>query len=118
MVRRVAFPLIGLTMASALVQPAHADPIEDFYKIHPVTMVLGYGAGGGFDLYARNVAKYIGKYIPGHPSVIVENMPGAGSLVAANYIYNIASKDGTIIALTRAPVMDPLTGTSSTAFDA
>jgi tripartite-type tricarboxylate transporter receptor subunit TctC len=80
-------------------------------------MVVGYAAGGGFDLYARDVAKFIGKYIPGHPNVIVQNMPGAGSVVAANYIYNIAPKDGTVISLVRAPVMDPVTGTSSAAFD-
>lgn len=118
MARSVAPCLAGLAMACALALPAHADPVEDFYKSHPVTMVLGYAVGGGFDLYARNVAKYIGKYIPGHPSIIVQNMPGAGSLVAANYVYNVALKDGTIIAMTRAPVMDPLTGTSSSAFDA
>jgi len=76
---RVAPYLAGLAMVSLLAMPAQADPVEDFYKTHPVTMVLGYAAGGGFDLYARDVARYIGKYIPGHPSVIIENMPGPGA---------------------------------------
>ena len=97
---------------------ARADSVEDFYKHHPVTLVIGYAAGGGFDLYARNVARYLGKYIPGHPNVVVQNMPGAGSLVAANDIYNVAPRDGATIAMLRAPVMDALTGTSSSKFDA
>ena len=116
--RRVAICLAGLAMACATALPVQADPVEDFYKSHPLTMVLGYSPGGGFDLYGRNVAKYISKYIPGHPTVIVQNMPGAGSVVAANYVYNVAPKDGTIISLVlRAPVMDPLTGTTNSAFD-
>jgi tripartite-type tricarboxylate transporter receptor subunit TctC len=114
---RVANYLAGLAMASAMALPAHADSVEDFYKSHPLTMVLGYSAGGGFDLYGRSVARYIGNHIPGHPTVIVQNMPGAGSLMATNYIYNVSPKDGSVISLVRAPVMEPLTGTNSAAFD-
>ena len=81
-------------------------------------MILGYSAGGAFDIFARTVANYVGKYIPGHPSIIVQNMPGAGSLRAANYVYNISPKDRTVIAMARAPVFEPLTGTSASSFDA
>jgi tripartite-type tricarboxylate transporter receptor subunit TctC len=109
--------LAGLAIATALALPAHADSVEDFYKKTPVTMVLGYSVGGGFDAYARNVAKYIGNHIPGHPTIIVQNMPGAGSLAATNYVYNISPKDGSVISLIRAPVMEPLTGTNASVFD-
>ena len=116
--RFVAPFLACVAMACGPVSSARADSVADFYKDHPVIMVIGYSAGGGFDFYARDLAKYIGKYIPGHPNIVVQNMPGAGSVVAANYIYNVAPKDGSVISLVRAPVMDPVTGTNSSAFDA
>ena len=77
---------------------AQADAVADFYKGKQVTMVIGYGPGGGYDIYGRIMAKYIGRHLPGNPTVIVQNMPGAGSLRAANYIYEVAPKDGTQIA--------------------
>jgi tripartite-type tricarboxylate transporter receptor subunit TctC len=109
--------LAGLGFIAALSGGARAEPVEDFYKTHPVTIVVGYSAGGGFDLYARSVAKHIRRFIPGNPNVVVQNMPGAGSLTATNYVYNVAPKDGTVIALARAPVMELLAGTASSAFD-
>ena len=60
-------------------------------------MIVGYGPGGGYDVYARELARYLGSYIPGNPTVVVQNMPGAGSLVSANYLYGEAAKDGTVI---------------------
>src|SRR3954468_164356 len=95
---RVANILAGLAIAG-LAWPAQADPVEDFYKSHPITMLLGYSSGGGFDLYGRVVSKYIGKNIPGHPAVVVQNRPGAGSLLAANHVYNVSPKDGSVISL-------------------
>src|SRR5271169_6460624 len=77
----------------------HADAVADFYRGRTVALVVGYGPGGGYDLCARLVARHIGRYIPGHPTVVVQNMPGAGSLVAANYLYNLAPKDGTTFGL-------------------
>lgn len=109
--------LMGACVAAFVASPSNADPIEDFYKTHPITIVVGYSAGGGFDLYARGFAKYLRNNIPGSPTVVVQNMPGAGSLTATNYIYNVAPKDGTVIGLARAPVMELLAGTSSSAFD-
>lgn len=76
---------------------AHAAGPADFYHGKQITLVLGYGPGGGYDIYARVIAQYLGKYIPGNPTVVVQNMPGAGSIRAANYLYSGAPKDGTVI---------------------
>jgi tripartite-type tricarboxylate transporter receptor subunit TctC len=78
---------------------ARADEVADFYRGRQVDLIVGFGPGGGYDVYARLLARYIGKYIPGHPNVVVENMPGAGSLRAANYIYSVAPKDGSTFGL-------------------
>ena len=76
--------------------PAHA--VATFYKGRTVTLVVGYGPGGGYDVYARLVGRHLGRHIPGHPHVVVQNMPGAGSLRAVNWLANVAPKDGTAIA--------------------
>lgn len=70
---------------------------QEFYKNKTIRIVVGFSAGGGMDLYARAIARHLGKQIPGNPSVIVENMPGAGSLIAANYLYKQAKADGLTI---------------------
>jgi tripartite-type tricarboxylate transporter receptor subunit TctC len=117
---RVRFPncLGGLALAAILAAPAHGNPVEDFYKGKTVTLIAGYSAGGGFDLYSRIIANYLGKHIPGQPRIVVQNMPGAGSLRAATHVYNVAPKDGTVISLTRAPVIAPLLGsTGGSGFD-
>ncbi len=110
--------LSGVLLAAALTLPAHADGVEDFYKDRTVTLIAGYSSGGGFDLYARVVANHLGRHIPGQPRIIVQNMPGAGSMRAANHLYNVAPKDGSVISLTRAPVIEPLVGANGAAFDA
>ncbi len=85
-------------LATALaVAPAHADAVANFYKHRHVNLIVGSGPGGGYDIYARLLARHFGKFIPGHPPVIVQNMPGAGSLRAVNFLYNLAPKDGTTI---------------------
>jgi tripartite-type tricarboxylate transporter receptor subunit TctC len=83
----------------SLLAPAHAgaDAVADFYRGKQVSLVVGYGTGGGYDVYARLIARYLGKFIPGNPDIIVQNMPGAASLRAVNYLYNAAPKDGTVI---------------------
>src|SRR4051812_11916384 len=81
--------------AVCAMQVARAETVEEFYRGKRLTITVGYGTGGGYDVFARLLARHIGKYIPGNPSIIVQNMPGAGSLIAANYLYNIAPKDGT-----------------------
>jgi tripartite-type tricarboxylate transporter receptor subunit TctC len=81
-------------LAAAAVAPAAAD---DFYAGKSITLAIGFSAGGGYDLYGRALAHYLGVHIPGRPQVIVQNMPGAGSLKVANFLYNVAPKDGTLI---------------------
>jgi tripartite-type tricarboxylate transporter receptor subunit TctC len=76
---------------------AHAEPVAQFFARRTVTITIGYTAGGSYDLYGRLVARHLGKHIPGEPTVIAQNMPGAGSLKAANYLYGIAPKDGTAL---------------------
>ncbi|HLQ91422.1 MAG TPA: hypothetical protein VK148_15455, partial [Xanthobacteraceae bacterium] len=88
-----------VTLVTGLAWPAHAQTVADFYKDRPVTLITGYSPGGGFDLYTRVVANHLGRHIPGNPRIIVQNMPGAGSTRAAGHLYNIAPKDGTVIAL-------------------
>jgi hypothetical protein len=74
---------------------AFADAVSTFYKNKELTLVVGFSPSGGYDIYARLLARHMGRHIPGHPTITVQNMPGAGSLRAANYLYNIASRDGT-----------------------
>jgi tripartite-type tricarboxylate transporter receptor subunit TctC len=81
-------------VAAAAIAPAAAD---DFYAGKTITLAIGFSAGGGYDLYGRALAHYLGLHIPGRPQVIAQNMPGAGSLKAANFLYNVAPKDGTVI---------------------
>jgi hypothetical protein len=84
-------PALHWTLAIALLllaaDTAAADPVEEFYARRTVTITIGYTAGGSYDLYGRMVARHLGKHIPGQPTVIAQNMPGAGSLKAANYLY-------------------------------
>jgi tripartite-type tricarboxylate transporter receptor subunit TctC len=101
-----------------LALPARADPVEDFYRGRTVTLVIGYSAAGGYDTYARVVARHLGGHIPGHPTVLPQNMEGAGSLRAANYLYNAAAKDGSVIGMVaRGMAMEPLIGRSRAPFD-
>jgi tripartite-type tricarboxylate transporter receptor subunit TctC len=79
-------------------QATSAQSIADFYKGRTIQIVVGFGAGGGYDLYARALGRYLGKHIPGHPTVVVQNMEGAGSVRAANYVYAGSAQDGTVIA--------------------
>src|SRR4051795_13515788 len=87
----VTFALLGFS--SALAQ----DSVAQFYKGRQITVIVGSSPGGGYDIYARLLARHMGKYIPGNPSIVVSNMPGAGSNAAVAHIYNVAPKDGTFI---------------------
>src|SRR5258708_35265312 len=78
---------------------AAAQSVQEFYAGKQITFIVGASAGGGYDRQARLVAHHLGKHIPGAPTIVVQNMPGAGSLAATNYIYNAAPKDGSVIAL-------------------
>src|SRR6187402_3208197 len=97
--RSSAFALLGLLLAPFLALPqwAQAQSVADFYRGKNLNLIVGYSAGGGYDTYSRILARHLGKHIPGNPSIVVQNMPGAGSLKFANYLYNVAPKDGTTI---------------------
>src|SRR5664279_6223218 len=82
---------------AALASPAHAQSAEEFYRGRTINLVVGFSAGGGYDLYARLLGRHIGRHIPGNPTVAVQNMPGAGSLKATQYVYAVAAKDGLTI---------------------
>ena len=89
--------LIGIIAVCTVAVPAAADDVADFYRGKTVTMTVGSPAGGGYDVYARLLARHIGKYIPGNPAVVAQNRPGAASVNAANHVYNVAPQDGTVI---------------------
>ena len=84
--------------ASMYSAPASADAISDFYKKTRVRVIVGFNPGGGYDRGSRVVARHIGKYIPGNPRIIVQNMPGAGSLRLLNWLYTKGPKDGSVLA--------------------
>ncbi len=101
------------------VSVGHADDVADFYKGKVVEFYIGYSAGGGYDTYARLIAKHLGKHIPGNPTVVPKNMPGGGSLKLTNWLYNVAPKDGTAIgSIGRGTGFDPLLGSKGAKFDA
>jgi tripartite-type tricarboxylate transporter receptor subunit TctC len=114
-----------LTLACALLaiaaptSSAAAQSVEDFYKAHPITMLVGSGAGGGYDVYARAFARHWTDHIPGHPNIVPKNLPAAAGLAAASTLYNGAERDGSVIgAFTNGAAMDPLFGNASAHYDA
>src|SRR5438045_7322335 len=110
--------LAGVAAAVLTATPAAAQ--ADFYSGKSIQLLVGLSAGGGYDAYARMLARHMGRHIPGNPRLIPQNMPGAGSLKAVNYLYNVAPKDGTAIAgFAPGVVVEPLLGRSEgTQFDA
>jgi tripartite-type tricarboxylate transporter receptor subunit TctC len=105
--------------AALLAPPARADDVAQFYRGKQLNLVVGYGPGGGYDIYARVLARHLGKFIPGNPTIVVQNMPGAGSLRAANYLYKVAPRDGTVFGLFSRymPLLGLLGGNSNAQFD-
>lgn len=111
--------LSSAAFALSAPSPARADALAEFYKAHPVQVVIGYTAGGAYDLYARVLARHFGRHLPGNPTLLPQNMPGAGSLKAANYIYAVAPKDGSAFGtFGRGEAVEPLIGDSGATFDA
>ena len=118
-------PLAGMTgIIAALAcmagvpHQAAADAVADFYKDKTVTVVVGYGAGGGADTFGRLLGRHLGKHLPGQPSVIVQNMPGAGGFKAVNNVYNTDPQDGTRIVLTSSThATAPLMGNKKARWD-
>jgi tripartite-type tricarboxylate transporter receptor subunit TctC len=117
-VAAVSAVLRGLCIltVSALVAPA--DAADAYFKDRQIRLIVGSAPGGGYDAYGRLLAQYMKPHIPGNPTIVVQNMPGAGSLVAGNYIYNVAPKDGTVIGAVNALLAtDPLVYPERVKFD-
>src|SRR4051794_25139210 len=103
---------------ATLAAPAAADEVADFYKAKGFTIVVGHEVGTGFDIYGRTLARHIGRHIPGNPNVVVQNMNGASGLTSANWLYNIAPKDGSVIAtFVQSVPFEPLYGNTAARFD-
>jgi tripartite-type tricarboxylate transporter receptor subunit TctC len=117
---RPAIVIVGtIAMALSSMAQARAGPVEDFYKSHSITMLVGGGAGGGYDVYARAFARHWTDHIPGHPNIIPKNLPAAAGLAAASTLFNGAERDGSVIgAFTNGAAMDPLFGDASAHYDA
>jgi tripartite-type tricarboxylate transporter receptor subunit TctC len=108
-----------LAILSLLVHAAPANAQDSFYKGKTVRIIVGASAGGGYDTYSRTIARHIGKHVPGNPTFVVENMPGAGFLISANYIYKVAKPDGlTIGHFIGGLFLQQLLGKSGIEFDA
>ena len=112
----------GVLIVAALLVGAttelNADPVADFYRGKTIRMFIGYGPGGGYDIYARLAAEFLPRHIPGNPAILPQNMPGAGSFVAAKYMAEVAPKDGTALgSLAQTLALDSVVG-SSTKLDA
>ena len=96
--RMIASTMLAVAI-DGLASPAAADSIADFYKGKTVTIIVGYPPASGYTLYAQMLAKYLADHMPGRPNVIVQSMPGAGCIKAANYVYTVAPKDGTTLGM-------------------
>ena len=111
-------PNRGLAAQTSAKPTFDEKAVADFYRGKTVRIVVGFSAGGGYDQYSRLIARHMSKYIPGNPAVIVDNMPGAGSIIAANHIFNAAPKDGTVLGNISGPiVLEQLFGSPSIQFD-
>ncbi|MCC6890639.1 MAG: hypothetical protein IT536_19115 [Hyphomicrobiales bacterium] len=114
----------GIALSAAAVVLLFAEGVvaqdaADFYRGRTINLIAGFNPGGGADTYARLVARHLGRHIPGSPTVVVRNMQGAGSVIAANYVYNVSPKDGTELGLFAGNiVIDPLIGGTQQKYDA
>ena len=116
--RQRALAMLSAAMLAIAAGAAHAQSVEQFYKGHQITMVVGTSPGGINDISARFVARYLGKYIPGNPAIVVENQPGAGGITSANRLANTFAHDGSVIAkLERAVPLLAIQGDPNVHFD-
>jgi tripartite-type tricarboxylate transporter receptor subunit TctC len=116
-----ALRLLGCfaVVAGALANSAGLAAAQDFYAGKTVTLLIGFGPGGGNDIWARLVSRHMGRHLPGTPTIVPQNLPGGGGLLVANQLYNTSPKDGTVLALiNRGIPMEPLLGGQGTKFDA
>jgi len=110
--------LAAIVATAAGICAANADAVSDFYSHKTVTLIAGFPPGGGYDTYVRVLSRHYGRFIPGNPAVVPANMPGAGSMTAANRIYNNEPSDGTALGMfASSAVMEPLLGNKSALFE-
>jgi len=109
--------MICTALAVPMAAPVAAEPVADFYRGKTISLLVGSGEGGGFDLSARLTAQFINRYIPGAPAIVVQNMPGASGLRVAEYTYNVAPRDGTVIAITQPSIVQHKVLTSAARFN-
>jgi tripartite-type tricarboxylate transporter receptor subunit TctC len=110
--------VLGLAWLHLLAVTAAADEAADFYKGKTFTVVAGHEVGTGYDLYDRALARHLGRHIPGNPNVVVQNMLGASGIAPANWLYNVAPRDGTVVAtFVHTVPFEPLLGNASAKFD-
>src|SRR6476659_2774893 len=111
--------ILCVSLAAIAASTARADDTVDFYRGRTVNLIAGFNPGGGADTYARLVARHWGRHIPGNPTLIVRNMQGGGSVIAANHIYNVSPKDGSELGLFAGNItIDPLIGGTQHKYDA
>ena len=117
---RLRHLVAAVALLGPIAAPAWAaDPIADFYKDKRIDLVIGSPAGGGYDLYARLVARHMTTHIPGNPLIVPRNMPGAGTLVAGNWLYTVAARDGTVMgSVNQTVVSDQAKGSEGIQYDA
>jgi tripartite-type tricarboxylate transporter receptor subunit TctC len=117
--RRMTPSLAALAALALGTSAATADPVADFYKGKTISFVVGSTTGGGYDAMSRAIARFVGRHMPGNPTFVVRNMPGAGGMLALNNIYNTAERDGTVFAMVNNTTpLEPLFGTKQARYDA
>lgn len=118
MAKALGVLLLPIFSLASLITPAIASSVEEFYQGKTIRFVVGASAGGGYDTYTRLIARRFAQYVPGNPSIVVQNMPGAAMLIAANYIFNRAPRDGTVIGHWSGPlILQQLLGNRAVQFE-
>src|SRR3954469_205189 len=118
LVLNVVTAISAMLTAGGCTRAAAADEVADFYKGRTVSIVVGHETGTGYNIYARTLARHLGRHIAGTPNVVVQNMVGASGLAATNWLYNIAPKDGSVLAtFVHTTIFEPLAGNAAAKFD-
>jgi tripartite-type tricarboxylate transporter receptor subunit TctC len=116
--RSLLVAVAACSISGAGAAPVAAEAVADFYKGKTVNVVVGHEVGSGYDVYARVLARHLSRHIPGQPNVVVQNMVGAAGMIASNWLYNIAPKDGTVVAtFSASPIAEPILGNPAAGFE-
>ena len=108
----------AVTLGLTVIPASAADSVAEFYNGKSIALLIGFGPGGGYDSYSRTLARHLGKHIPGQPTIVPQNMPGAGGLATANFLYNVAPADGLTLGMFGPfNALEPLFGNASARFD-